>query len=372
MDTARGGWLGLGILGLVAWCPVAVAGNPFDKLLTAHRVDADPQKDYKVTEKNGPWMISACSFAGDGAEQQAKELVLELRKRYKLPAYLYVKNFALEKRTYGASLDRYGNPQRMKYARGSEIHEIAVLVGDYPTVDDPEAQETLRRLKFYEPESLKLNPDRKTVRSLAALRWFQKELLAPGNENKKKGPMGQAFVTTNPLLPKEYFAPKGLDELVIKANEGVKHCLLDCPGKYSVQVAHFTGRVVIKPDEIRAIESGQKEMESDLAKAAFMAHQLTDALRMKGYDAYEFHDRYASVVTVGSFDWVKRTAPDGKEEINSAVMDIIETFRGGKNVGDKIESRSLVGIPFDPQPIPVHVPRRSVGAKYARDAVGLR
>jgi len=43
-------------------------------------------------------------------------------------------------------------------------------------------------------------------------------------------------------------------------------------------------------------------MKSELEAAAEKAHRLAKALRMKGYDAYEFHDRYASIVTVGSFN----------------------------------------------------------------------
>jgi hypothetical protein len=279
----------------------------------------------------------------------------------------------LEKKVKGAGVDRFGNPQRMKYARGSEIQEYSVLVGDYPTVDDPEAQEVLRRIKYYEPDCLKPGENKKSDRSLDALRRIQKAVLPSDNDKKKRGPMGHAIVTTNPLLPKEFFAPAGLDPLIIKSNEGVEHCLMDCPGKFSVQVAHFTGKVVIKPEEIRDIESGRKEMPNDLAKAAFMAHKLTEALRMKGYEAYEFHDRYASFVSVGSFDWVNRTGPDGKKEVNPAILQLMQTFKNGKNVGgQKMEVRSLVDIPFDPQPIPIQVPRRSIGAAYARDAVGPR
>ena len=369
MTTAWRLGLGLGVLGLAAWSAAALAGGPLDKLLTASRVEADPGKNYDLTERNGPWMILACTFMGEGARQQAHDLVVELRKRYKLPAYVYAKRFELGKETFGAGIDRFGNPQRMKYKRGSEFEEFAVMIGDYPTIDDPEAQETLRRLKYCEPESLKPSQDKKSSRTLAALRWFQKEVLPQGNDKKKRGPMGHAFVTTNPLVPKEFFAPKGLDQLVIKANEGVKHCLLDCPGKYTVQVAHFTGSVVIKPEEVKAIQTGHKEMNSQLAEAALMAHRLTEALRMKGYEAYEFHDRYASLVTVGSFDWIDHPGADGKREINPAALDLINQIKG-KTATGQVEARALVGIPFDPQPIPVHVPRRSLGAVYARDAVG--
>ena len=37
-------------------------------------------------------------------------------------------------------------------------------------------------------------------------------------------------------------------------------------------------------------------------KGQYKAHKMTVALRAKGYEAYEFHDRYASIVTVGSYD----------------------------------------------------------------------
>jgi hypothetical protein len=375
MIRARG--LGLVIAAAIGcWGALVEAGGPFDKLLVTRRVEADPAKDYRVTDKNGPWMISACSFSGEEAEKQAKELTLELRKRYKLPAYVYVRRFALEKETFGAGLDRYGNPQKMQYKRArdfgsSEIQEVAVLVGDYRTIDDPEAQETLHKLKYYDPEVLKPGPEKKTSRTLAALRWIQRDLLTSDNEKKKRGPMNHAFMTTNPLLPKDFFSPKGLDDLVIKANDGVKHCLLDCPGKYTVQVATFTGKVIIKPSEIAEIETGKKHMDSELADAAWKAHRLTEALREKGYEAYEFHDRYASIVTVGSFDWSDQPGPNGQKQLNPAIQKLITRFQAepSKSAGGQVEAQSLLGIPFDPQPIPVHVPRRSIGATYAADAV---
>ena len=44
--------------------------------------------------------------------------------------------------------------------------------------------------------------------------------------------MGHAFITTNPMLPKDYFAPKGVDGFVLRLNEGLEFSLLNCPGKY--------------------------------------------------------------------------------------------------------------------------------------------
>jgi len=302
-------------------------------------------------------------------------LALELRKRYKLEAYTYQKTFDLGQQTYGRRIDRYGQPQKMRYQRGSEFDEVAVMVGDYGSIDDPEAQETLQRLKYYRPYCLEVDGRRPTSRTLAAWRLMQKRVLAPGSDKKSKGPMGHAMITTNPLLGTDYFVPKGLDPLVLEANEGVEHCLLDCPGKYTVQVATFRGRMIIDQREISAIETGRKEMKSGLAEAAEKAHKLTEALRLKGYEAYEFHDRYASIVTVGSFDWISRDLPGGRTEINPAVQAMIDHFGprktrlGGQTGG--MAQQTLVGIPFDLKPIAVHVPKRSFSAKFARGPARL-
>ena len=157
-------------------------------------------------------------------------------------------------------------------------------------------------------------------------------------------------------------------------NKDVEHSLLDCPGKYTVQVAHFTGEVIINQNEIRAIETGAKpgpeSTKQGLAGAAEKAHKLTEALRIKGYDAYEFHDRCASLVTVGSFDSVGTPRPDGKIEINPMVHRIIEVFRAQSlNVAGQpgpLQPRSLVGIYFDVQPIPVEVPKRSISRQLTQ------
>jgi hypothetical protein len=218
---------------------------------------------------------------------------------------------------------------------------------------------------------LKVNEGKGTSRALGALRTIQQAILPDGSERKNRGPMGHAFVTTNPLLPAEYYAPrKGIDELVLKMNKDVTHSLLDCPGKYTVQVAHFTGKVVINQQEVEAIEKG-KEMQSSLTQAAAKAHDLTEALRMKGWEAYEFHDRFSSIVTVGSFHSVGAPRKDGKIEINPQIHAIMKTFGAEPqklpgNLKGQLVPKTLVGIGFDIQPIPVEVPKRSISRELAR------
>ncbi|MFH1264415.1 MAG: hypothetical protein ABIK89_01720, partial [Planctomycetota bacterium] len=187
--------------------------------------------------------------------------------------------------------------------------------------------------------------------------------------------MGHAMITTNPLLGKDFYVPEGLDPLVLEANEGVEHCLLDCPGKYTVQVATFRGQAIIDQREISAIKNGRKKMKSELVEATENAHKLTEVLREKGQQAYEFHDRYASIVTVGSFDWVSRRLPDGRTEMNPAVQAVIDrwgpkqTSLGGQTGG--LAQQVLEGIPLDMQPRPVHIPKRSVSQGNSRGITRL-
>ncbi len=192
---------------------------------------------------------------------------------------------------------------------------------------------------------------------MAGLRSLQAEVtkyLPKYIESRKQtGPLAHAFIAPNPLLPEEYLASKGgLDDMVVKMNKNVEHSLLKCPGKYTVQVAHFTGEVIIDQNESAPIETvaqGRPEStKQSLAEAAQKAHVLTEALRIDGYEAYEFHDRNASVVTVGHFDSVGTPRPDGKIEINPMIYRIIEVFRpkpgGVPGRPDAMKIQSLVGI----------------------------
>jgi hypothetical protein len=249
---------------------------------------------------------------------------------------------------------------------------VAVLVGYFSSVNDPSLEEVLSRIKVARPSCLELDQGEDTTLRFAGLRALQRRVNGD-KQKRQKGPMGSAFVTRNPLLPKEYFAPQGADEFVMSINKGVENSLLECPGSYSVRVATFRGNVIIDQRKIHEITSGAA-MKSRLHDAAHKAHQLTLALRRQGVEAYEFHDRHESMVTVGSFQSVGSPRPDGKTEINPSILALISAYGpkrqalpgpGGQNVTG-LEPRTLAGIPFDVQPIPVRVPRRSIAADYAK------
>lgn len=367
-------WL---VLGAAIACGAArplSAAPPWAKLVPFKRVAADPDEVYPISDANGPWMIMAATFSGEGAEEQARQLIHELRRDFKLPAYSYRKKFEYSKPVRGKGLTPQGEAPLMHYSRGEDVVETAVLVGDYPSVDDPEAQRVLKKLKHARPKSLEVSPDQ-SHQALANYRKLQaqakKVLFAKFGESDERGPMGNAFVVTNPLLPHEYFVPKGIDKLVVEMNREVPHSLLDCPEPYTVKVATFTGHAVILDQKrMDEIERGRMP-RSYLEDAAKSAHLLTEALRKKGYEAYEFHDRCSSIVTVGSFSSVGTKRPDGKIEINPAIHTIMKTFGAETSIEPGKEAKvgqpkKLGPIPFDVQPVPVEVPRMSISSTYDR------
>ena len=372
MDRVRFSWtLGSLILMLSAWA--TSAASPLPGLNRLKRVEADPNQSYELTENHGPWMIFAASFAGDGAQKDAHRLVLELRGQYKLPAYTHKKHYDFSKSVTGNGLNQYLEPKRMKYVRSYEYDEVAVLVGDFASVSEPAVAGALELLKHAQPKALQIGNEENTTLRYAGLRAVQRRL-AGDKTKKRQGPMSKAFVTRNPILPAEYFVPRGLDQFVMSMNKGVRHSLLTCRGKYSVRVATFRGSVIIDQNKIQAISKGSRSMKSRLDMAADRAHRLTEALRAQGVEAYEFHDRHESIVTVGSFASAGEPRNDGKIEINPSVLRIMEAYgprrqqlsNGGAEQLAGLHPRSLGGISFDVQPMPVHVPRRSIAADYSR------
>jgi hypothetical protein len=372
-----------------------------------------------LTEENGPWMIVAASFNGEGAQEQAQALVDEFHAKYHLPAYVHEMSFKLGGERPGRGIDEYGAPIRRRYRRGDEVREIAVLVGNFPSIDDPEAQRVLERVKTLEPDALNRNVE-DTAQSMAEVRKFEDALLEKLGKSRKRGPMSQAFFTRNPVLPREYLVPKGVDAFVAKMNEGVEHSLLDCPGNYTIRVATFRGKTILQTsakadDASRSFWNRRKNTEENpLIEAAENAHLLTKELREHGWEAYEFHDRTESIVTIGSFAQVAQQLPDGRVLAPPNVEKIVKTFGASydtpadplSGIGNDFANQRLVDqqeqqvkmqitgqqaqivpgmnpkhvkilkgrgrnvrveriIPMDVYPQAIEVPRRSVSGAYA-------
>ena len=335
------------------------------------QIEADPNKTYTLTTENGPWMIMATTFRGESAVADAHQLVLELRRDFKLPAYMHEKVFDFSESFVGRGKDKYGNPKMMRHQANERIQEVAVLVGNFGAVDDPQAQRDLKKVKTARPDVLN---DQAASRTFSKLRDMQKKSAKAADD---PAPMRLAFVTANPLLPDGYYRPQGIDRFVEQLNEGRAHNLLKCPANYTVRVATFTGCSIVDPKRIKAVESGDEWSFTRLEAAAAKAHHLTIALRAKGYEAYQFHNRNSSIVTVGSFHRPPVNRPDGTTVLEPQVQELIHRFGAKPKVPSSvagvnhpgvtpvIQPESLLGIPFDIHPMLIQVPKRSIASDYA-------
>jgi hypothetical protein len=351
--------------------------------LSGRRVEADPKKDYLLEKDCGPWMVMVTTFnarkpkeaqkftydeAKHDTYETAKLLALEVRRTFNIPAYVYPMQSH-----FGKDLPkvRRGRPTRTSYrinpselreglalsdaaqdhltdmvtreesyiepvdARVREFHQVAVLAGDYATVD--QAHRMLERIKQWNP---------KTIQAMVS--GMSEQVLLPKGA---QGPLWQAFVTPNPYVPPKYLQAQEPDHLLLQMNQG-RYNLYDCPGRYSVLVATFAGRTYVEyhKDKLDKFVNELETTDQDrLQRAAKDAIELTKALRAHHWEAYVFHDRNSSIVTVGSFasaedPWFRKT---------------IETF-AAKPVGNPPEPRPerLGRWQFNHKPLPVKVPRR--------------
>lgn len=356
----------LAVLAILGVSTVLSAAPPWTSLLPFKRVEANRQQEYTLADSDGPWLILAANFSGEGAHRQAQELVYELRKNFKLPAYMHRERFDFSERFNGFS--HTGQAQRMKNAQSSSYDAYAVLIGDFPSIDDPGLERTLKAVKKARPACLDLASRGTSTQRFAGLRELYRKINTDQSK-RDRGPMGNAFATRNPLLPKEYFDRNSVDDFVVRLNKGVKYSLLKNRGNVTVKVASFQGESTINMSKIADL-SATGNVSDKLAIAADRAHRLTEALRKRNVEAYEFHDRHESIVTIGSFETEGKPLADGSVDINPEILKIMKNYGAARqNLPGRpdlgLQPRTLDGVAFDIQPMPMPVPRGPAGA-YAR------
>ncbi len=267
--------------------PAPVAVDDFKPVVP---LPTEPLEPYMLTKEHGPFMVLAHTFRGPEAPRQALALVLELRNKYKLPAYLL-----LPRKFPGKSMIRGVPPQAPAFATRDDVgfpeivrtlDEAAVLVGNEKTVKD--STDLLHKVKKLHPACIDGMPQ--------MWQWRKGQGLA------------RAIRTTNPFIPAEQLFPQQKDVLIGKINDG-PHNIRNCPGAYTLQVATFSGRSsLIDSEKDQRFKDVMAAMRSPLATAADDAERLADALakdkeiQKTGYQPYVYHDRYSSRVTIGSFD----------------------------------------------------------------------
>jgi hypothetical protein len=289
--------------------------------LYAAAPEADPNKEYWLSPSDGPYLLFVASYRGDDARDLANKLVYELRARYKLHAYLWSKSEE-ERQAQQKWLDdlhsKYGENQRFKKVR--IVDDFAVLVGHWK--DMGSARSELDRIKRAPaPESVP-----KSGIVFAKTKWNKRTMTLADQkfEAAIDKPFSQAFVTRNPLASKEVAskqaAPGKYDPTWVEMNQKEKYSLFKCQKPWTLVVQVYQGAAITqsapKPNVFDQARPGARQaaMERqlnllsrasgrDLKSSATEAGKLAEQLRDKGrgFEAYVFHTRDASLVTVGGF-----------------------------------------------------------------------
>lgn len=321
---------------------LAIAVMP--PMAPAASIEAIQGKRYSLTSKHGPWMIMVTSFWGDTPSQEkaaaeaADQLVFLLRKKG-IPAYTYRIDEHQEK---VATYDRQGRERMSKYTDQQGM--IGVLAGNYSGVEDRTAQQTLKFIKKFQP----------TV----SVSTKDKPRDVPLNLQK-------AFITRNPVLSDDGIPAKVKDPLVLKLNSGVEHSLLENKGKYTLVVATFNGNSKMKPAQFGDFDKRLERREHvGLDQALIESWELAKTMRAQKLEAYVYHERFRSIVTVGSFN-----SPNDPE-----IKKFYEAFRAKQKqhptTGADILLAEAIQIPgsakgdrplrawaMDPEPQLIEVPR---------------
>lgn len=373
----------------------ALADPPsFTKMFRKKPPENASAQALKLQMENGPWMIMAYAFEGENSQAQAAQLANELRTTYKLRAYIHQKSFDHNERI----TDARGRTMKARNANQSTLDYYAVLVGDFTSAENPAYEEALRVLKFAKPKSLGgdgSNPGAKLKGTWADI----KKVMKSNSEIKlEPGKMRVAIGTSNPLLPEDFTQPPLVDKFVKQMNSEVEHSLLENPKRFTVRVATFKGMEITVAKQSEDLKLSE-ESETPLERAAVQANNAVRLLRLQGIEAYQFHDRNSSIVTVGSFDSIGGNDAEGRFSYDPAITKTMATFGGTKasrgqfpvpkslfdvvnyrNVpelmkgseGEKMKLVEAYSIPFDLVPTVMAVPRAEAKSLYSGSLLGKR
>ncbi|MEQ1827259.1 MAG: hypothetical protein ABL921_14985 [Pirellula sp.] len=364
-----------------------------------------------IKPEHGPWLIMAMSFHGDDAKIKAEKLATELRRDHKLQAYCLNKRFDFTKPLEGAGFDEAGRERRMKYRDPKVIDSYAVLVGDFDSIDSTAITDTLTKIKKINPKAVGREAVVDTKANSVDVHWYRnylKKVLPTADGSAKDaaifGPMENAFVTRNPLLPADFYKAPEVDRFIKKINDekGLSEFnLLACPGKFSVRVAFFQGDdVTVSWGRQSSLNKEEREI-SQLDLAAEKAALTTKALRRAGYEAYQYHDRTQSYVTVGSFNELGKVDQQNRFTYDPGIQEIINRFGATKQVTrtqygssqtptllfDLVDQKlipelgtkdskalsdafSKLSVAFDLKPAPMAVPRLVASGIYGGSLLG--
>jgi hypothetical protein len=326
----------------------------------AARGQAVPQQGpspYTVTPQAGRWLVCvATNYVGPEGRQMAEELVAELRRDYKLNAYLFdytpedarkerqrVEYLQQQQRLFMDQLGVHdGRVRGVRTVRYAEQYGVLVA-GDgagWPTMEA--ARKGLDQLRKLKPPSERL---------------CDKAVVIPANSREIKSapvnPFLSAFVARNPTVPAEKDPNDGKPDPFLKElNSGESYSLLKCPKPWTLAVKTFQGATVIQTSAATSTsimgKLGMGKNTSDILDAsAHTAHGVAELLRKLNFDAYVLHTRSSSVVCIGGYD-----RPD-----DPALLQNQKTLANVELRGLPDDTGRGGNMRLFAQPLPMQVPR---------------
>jgi hypothetical protein len=342
--------------------PVLVCAGALLYLGSASGVNADPPfsnlfrkssaKQLSVSElkpEHGPWLIFAASFEGPQAKDKAEALAQDLQRDQGLPTFIMNKKFDFTELMYGSGIREDGRQKVMKYRDRKVVESYAVLVGEFDSTESPTLKSTLETVKTAKPKSLMSPGAEPEKQDASSVRGFR-NMLRSSVKDKEPGPLETAFVTRNPLLPLDFFQAPEMEKFVYDLNRDPgynENSLLDCKGKYTVRVLTFRGDDQFISWGRNSPGDGKQDdpdKPSALEVAAEKAYLATKALRGVGIEAYQFHDRTHSIVTIGSFETLGTADANNQFQYSPEIQKVLAKFGPSSNTRDTSE----FGVNFGP------------------------
>lgn len=393
--------LSLNSFGLVLFLALSLTSNAFGQRPKS-------SAELLLKAEHGPWMVLAASFEGEGAKKKAVQLAAELREEYRLKAYCLPKMFDYTQSVAGVGFTPSGEQKKMKYQDDRVIESCAVLVGDFDSIEGEDIERTLNHVrtikpKFYAQEGEASSAgDSSKVAAGDYRKWLEKLVVRKEDPKvKDPGPMSKAFLVRNPLLPADYFKSPTVDKFVKDLNQQPllkENNLLNCKSNFTVRILTLKGKTAYVS---WGRSSELDEAKSDLEAAAEQAYLVTKVLRDAGYEAYQFHDRQESIVTIGGFDNLGKELADKSFQYDPAIQQVVDRFKGTDRVTqskfgltqtprllfeivdqnrvpeltkgtrpEQLEMFRKLSVAFDIIPLPIAVPKLEAKTLYSGYALG--
>lgn len=305
-------------------------------LVSAQTAPQEQSIKYPLSERDGPWLIHIGSFRGDDAYNFALHFAEETRAKHRYQTFVYSMNerdaiqdreqLRQEQIKMIGSETVAGTTEKLKLKTVRVVKEYSVFVGNFPDMEKARV-ESVRIKELPPPTSipsfgvhLYKEPSATATEDPEAGKYgiFGMKASTRSEEGKRLNqtqgnPYRQAFVVRNPMLqrdksttvvqkPAATFDPSWKE---LNANE--KYSIFTCPKSWTLVVATFVPPSEMVPMQNSVVQTGYRtknELGKGLEMAADNARKIAELLRDggKGYDAYVFHTRQYSIVTVGAFE----------------------------------------------------------------------